>query len=64
MNAPAKVEAALRHDPRPKSAVSTGVGLAGLAGLLAWTALARTYGMAGPYAAVVAAIACALPMLA
>jgi hypothetical protein len=41
----------LLADPKPKSAVSTGVGLAGLAGLLAWAALARAYGMVGPLAA-------------
>jgi protein-S-isoprenylcysteine O-methyltransferase Ste14 len=51
-------------DPRPRSAVSTMVGLLGLAGLLAWTMVARSFGMAGPYAALVALIACAVPMLA
>lgn len=50
-------------DPRPRSAVSTGVGLAGLAGLLCWVAVARYYGMDGPYAALVNLIACGLPML-
>lgn len=51
-------------DPRPRSAVSHGVGLAGLVGLLAWTAAARAFGMVGPSAAVLAIIACALPMVA
>jgi protein-S-isoprenylcysteine O-methyltransferase Ste14 len=50
-------------DPRPRSAVSTGVGLAGLVGLLLWTAVARMYGMAGPLAALVALVACAVPMI-
>ena len=40
------------------------VGLLGLAGLLAWTMVARSFGMAGPYAALVALVACAVPMLA
>ncbi|MFV1920380.1 isoprenylcysteine carboxylmethyltransferase family protein [Sphingomonas sp. MJ1 (PH-R8)] len=51
-------------DPRPRSAVSTGTGLAGMAGLLAWVAIARHYGMDGPYAALVNLVACGLPMLA
>jgi hypothetical protein len=50
-------------DPRPRSAVSTGVGLAGLAGLLLWTALARAFGMVGPLAAVVALLSCSIPMI-
>ena len=33
MNAEVKIAPELRQDPRPRSAVSTGVGLAGLAGL-------------------------------
>ena len=64
MNAPAKLAPAVRSDPRPASAVSTMVGIAGLAGLLVWTAAARVYGMEGPLAALVALVACALPMLA
>ena len=51
-------------DPRPRSAVSHGVGLAGLAGLLLWTAAARAFGMVGPLAAALAIVACALPMVA
>ena len=50
-------------DPRPRSAVSTGVGLAGLSGLLLWTALARTFGMVGPLSAVVAILSCSIPMV-
>ncbi|MDO7843496.1 methyltransferase family protein [Sphingomonas immobilis] len=50
-------------DPRPASAVSTGCGLAGLAGLLTWITLARIYGMDGPYAALCNVAACGLPMV-
>lgn len=48
---------------RPTSAVSTGVGIAGLAGLFAWIFLARHYGMDGPSAGITAVIACGLPMI-
>ena len=45
MNAPlhptSRSIAALAYDPRPKSAVSTMTGVVGLAGLFAWTAVAR-----------------------
>jgi protein-S-isoprenylcysteine O-methyltransferase Ste14 len=61
MNAETKID--LRTDPRPKSAVSTGVGLVGLAGLLAWAAVARAYGMVGPFAALSGLLACAIPMI-
>jgi protein-S-isoprenylcysteine O-methyltransferase Ste14 len=71
MNADVKVTAAGRQamsravaDPRPRSAVSSGVGLAGLAGLLLWTGVAWAYGMEGPMAALVALLCCAIPMLA
>lgn len=47
----------------PRSAVSHGVGLAGLAGLALWTWAAWTYGMDGPNAGITAAVACGLPML-
>jgi protein-S-isoprenylcysteine O-methyltransferase Ste14 len=47
----------------PKSAVSSGVGLAGLAGLLTWFAIARTFGMSGPLSALVNVVACGLPMV-
>ena len=53
-----------RDDPRPRSAVSTGVGLAGLVGLLGWAAIAKYFGMIGPLASVAAMLSCALPMLA
>jgi protein-S-isoprenylcysteine O-methyltransferase Ste14 len=52
-----------KADPRPPSAVSTGTGLAGLAGLLGWTAYAKAMGMDGPYAALVNVAACGVPMV-
>lgn len=52
-----------RVDSRPASAVSHGTGLAGIAGLVAWIAVARTFGMDGPYAALIALAACAVPMV-
>lgn len=52
-----------RTDPRPGSAVSHGVGFAGLGGLIAWIALSRHFGMDGPYAALVNVAACAVPMI-
>jgi protein-S-isoprenylcysteine O-methyltransferase Ste14 len=63
MNAEVKIVPVLTQDPRPRSAVSTAVGLLGLAGLVAWTAVARAYGMVGPFAALTALLACAAPML-
>jgi protein-S-isoprenylcysteine O-methyltransferase Ste14 len=63
MNAELKIAPDVRDDPRPASAVSGAVGLAGLAGLLSWTIVARGQGMAGPLAALAALLACALPML-
>ncbi len=53
----------MRSQARPKSAVSTGVGLAGLAGLFAWFAIARTFGMSGPFSALANVAACAVPMV-
>lgn len=61
------------HDPalaqaakevRPKSAVSTGVGVAGLVGLLAWVAVARWFRMDGPYSALMNVVCCGVPMVA
>ncbi|MDB5712778.1 MAG: protein-S-isoprenylcysteine methyltransferase, partial [Sphingomonadales bacterium] len=48
---------------RPKSAVSTGVGLSGLAGLLIWFVIARTYGLSGPLSALANVVACGTPMV-
>ena len=56
--------AQIAADPRPASAVSTGAGLAGLTGVIGWIAVARHYGMDGPYAALVDLLACSLPMVA
>ncbi len=51
------------HDPCPPSAVSHGVGLAGLTGLAIWTLVAWHYGMDGPYAGMAAVFACGIPMV-
>ena len=59
----ALARAAKAADPRPASAVSTGCGLAGLAGLLVWVGLARAYGMDGPFSALTNVVACGLPMV-
>ncbi len=50
-------------DERPASAVSTGAGMAGLTGVLAWIGVARWWGMDGPYAALVTLLACGVPMV-
>lgn len=50
-------------DPRPQSAVSHGVGIAGLIGLACWILIARQYGLEGPYSALAACLACAVPMV-
>ncbi len=54
---------ATKVDPRPKSAVSLGTGLAGLVGMLIWVGIARWFGMDGPYSALVNVAACGLPMV-
>ena len=50
-------------DPRPVSAVSTGVGVVGLIGLLAWVAVARWFKMDGPLSAMTNLVACGVPMV-
>jgi protein-S-isoprenylcysteine O-methyltransferase Ste14 len=64
-------------DPRPASAVSTAVGLVGLAGLLLWVMIARNFGATadffgfpglpekaeGPYAALLSTVFCGVPMV-
>lgn len=50
-------------DPRPQSAVSSGVGVAGLFGLICWILIARQYGMDGPYSALASCLSCAVPMV-
>lgn len=62
-SSPSSAPAAAGAEPCPRSAVSHGVGLAGLAGLALWTAIAWRYGMNGPYAGLAAAAACGIPML-
>jgi protein-S-isoprenylcysteine O-methyltransferase Ste14 len=51
-------------DPRPVSAVSAGVGFAGLAGVVAWTLIAKQRGLDGPWSALLNLVACGLPMVA
>lgn len=50
-------------DPCPPSAVSHGVGIAGIVGLGLWTLVARHYGMNGPHAGLAAVVACGVPMV-
>ena len=52
-----------KEDACPPSAVSHGVGLAGLAGLALWTAIAWRHGMDGPHAGIAAVFACGMPMV-
>ncbi|MFL6863842.1 MAG: methyltransferase family protein [Allosphingosinicella sp.] len=63
MNAETRIAPDLRRPTRPRSAVSAGVGVAGLVGLVAWVAIARTYQFSGPHAALCAVAACGGPML-
>ena len=49
--------------PRPASAVSHGVGLAGLVGSVAWIAFARWRHLDGPYAALFHLLCAGMPML-
>ncbi len=58
------VATADQAEARPASAVSGGVGLAGLGGVIAWIAVSRWFGMDGPYAALVNLLCCAVPMVA
>lgn len=51
------------REARPRSAVSSGVGVAGLAGLAAWLAVARWFGMDGPLGGLAAVACCGLPMV-
>ena len=55
--------AAAKADPRPASAVSHGVGVAGLAGMIAWLGVACWFGMDGPFSALVNVLACGVPMV-
>lgn len=58
-----KLAADAKADPRPRSAVSTGVGMAGLASMAMWTMFATLYRLDGPYSALVNVVACAVPMV-
>ena len=49
--------------PRPKSAVSSGVGLAGLIGVAIWMSYALPRGLAEPWSAFVNVLFCAVPMV-
>lgn len=48
---------------RPASAVSSGVGVAGLAGLVIWTAVAIAFGLDGPRYALANIAFCGIPMV-
>ncbi len=50
-------------DAKPRSAVSDGVGLSGLAGLAFFYLAVRTWSLAGPWVPLLGLAACALPML-
>ncbi|MDB5720514.1 MAG: protein-S-isoprenylcysteine methyltransferase [Alphaproteobacteria bacterium] len=63
MNAEVRIAPELRQEERPRSAVSSGVGLAGMAGLIAWTCVSRAYGFSGPNAALCSVLACGVPMI-
>ncbi len=63
MASPSDASSSRARDPRPRSAVSAGVGLAGLFCLLLWTAAARAFEMTGPLAALTALLACGVPMV-
>ena len=63
MNAQTRIDPALAPDVRPRSAVSGGVGLAGLAGLGLWAAVSRSYGFDAAGAALCALLACGIPMV-
>jgi protein-S-isoprenylcysteine O-methyltransferase Ste14 len=49
--------------PRPRSAVSTGVGMVGLTGLALWLAIALSLGLGGRYWALANVLACGIPMV-
>ncbi|MEQ1509671.1 MAG: isoprenylcysteine carboxylmethyltransferase family protein [Sphingopyxis sp.] len=57
-------DSAVVSPTRPRSAVSSGVGVAGLVGLFGWFFIARHFGMNGEYSAVASVLACGLCMVA
>jgi len=64
MNAELKIAPEQAAALRPRSAVSTMVGVIGMAGLLSWLAIARNFHFSGPNASLGAVAACGLPMVA
>lgn len=60
---PAAHAAPAAASTRPRSAVSSGVGVAGLAGLLGWFFVARHYGMDGEHSALASVFFCGLAMV-
>lgn len=49
--------------PRPRSAVSHSVGIAGMVGMCAWFFTARAFGMDGSWSALTNVVACGVPMV-
>ncbi len=61
--AESRAAVAVEHaESRPRSAVSNGVGLVGLATLVGWFLLARHFGLAGPNSALMSVVLCGLAM--
>ncbi len=56
--------ACAKGQPRPKSAVTSAAGFAGLVGLVGWLLIARHYGMDGLHSALASVFFCGLPMVA
>jgi protein-S-isoprenylcysteine O-methyltransferase Ste14 len=57
------VSSSTTKPPRPPSAVSNGVGMAGLAGISIWMAYALYTGMDGPWSSMMNVIFCGVPMV-
>jgi hypothetical protein len=51
------------HDVRPRSAVSSGVGVVGVLGVILWFAIARYFGMDGINSSYASVFACGIPMV-
>src|SRR4051812_1457568 len=64
MNAETKIAPELRHDSRPRSAVSGMTGAVGLLALLVYAGVARAWQFSGPNAALFAVAVCGVPMIA
>src|SRR4051812_11377356 len=63
MNAELKIATRVRVQAPPRSAVSGMVGVVGIAGLVTWLLIARTWQFSGPHASLCAVVACGAPML-